>query len=347
MRARRLLVLAALSAAVAALSAGPVSSLPPQASESGHEHAHTHGPDGLDLDPRGRRTAAPGFAVDDALAPSGWQTAPYDGLAPTADQPDVAELATLPQYHAVYLYPSNKPPRYAQFARMFQADARAVSSFLDARYGRSVRWDERAGTDGNRYVDVTVVRSAYNAKQLGSGNQFTYVDRELKRVFGNGAKKYVAWLDAGSRYCGQGHLYQDTRRQAGNSNELRTTAIVYRPYSTTDANSGGFCRGRTLLHEIGHTLGAVQQVAPHAFDGAHCDDDDNDVMCYTSAASFDSGAGQFDYGNDDYWDPGATVAGNPGAGAKLPWWAVNLNKFVCPVAAGSADCAQPNTAPGY
>jgi hypothetical protein len=39
----------------------------------------------------------------------------------------------------------------------------------------------------------------------------------------------------------------------------------------------------------------------------------------------------FDYRNDDYWDP-------PN-GTPLPWWTVNLNRFLCP----DANC---NVAPG-
>ena len=159
------------------------------------------------------------------------------------------------------------------------------------------------------------------------------------RGFTNPNKKYAVWLDAGSSYCGQAHLYQDTRRSPANNNEARTTAIVYRPYSTSDPATGGFCRGRTLLHEVGHNLGALQQVAPNAFDGAHCDDSAEDVMCYESQTSFDSGGPAFDYGGDDYWDPAATPAG----GGKLAWWTANLSRFACP----PSGCANPNTDPGY
>ena len=101
--------------------------------------------------------------------------------------------------------------------------------------------------------------------------------------------------------------------------------------------TGGFCRGRTLRHELGHTMGALQKVAPHAYDGAHCNDSAEDTMCYTSATSFDSGGPSFDYGNDDYWDPVA----NPSLGStrKLGWWTVNRSRFVCAL----TGCANPST----
>ena len=351
-RARLLLVLAALVAAtVASASAVPAQAAPRPTDKHEYEHAHTHGPDGLDLDRRGRKKGPAAFVVDDVLRPP-WNAADHDGVSPaiaTPDSPDVDYVAALPQLHAVYVYPSDAPSRFGQFAAMFQADARQASSFLETKYGRALRWDE-VDRGGTRLLDITVIRSAYKANQLATTNQFNLVRADVEQVFPSSTyphKKFVAWLDSGSQYCGQGELYQDTRRLSGNNNELRTLGIVYRPYAVADATTGGWCRGRTLLHEIGHNLGAVQQVSPRAFDGAHCNDDDNDVMCYTSAATYDSGVAQFDYGTNDYWDPGAQRGSTPFA-QKLNWWAVNLNKFVCPTTpTGHANCWEPNAAPGY
>lgn len=67
-------------------------------------------------------------------------------------------------------------------------------------------------------------------------------------------------------------------------------------------------RGTTALHELMHTLGAVQPCAPHSTPGAHCYDD-VDVMCYDDD---DNGAtypmwnrcspGTIDCGDDTYFD---------------------------------------------
>src|SRR4051812_33367604 len=99
MRPTRVLAAALMLAAAAVIAtagAGPVSSLPDQASPAGHEHAHSHGPDGLNLDPRGRAGRAASFPIDDSLSPSGWQSDPYDGGAPQADKADLPDLAGLP-----------------------------------------------------------------------------------------------------------------------------------------------------------------------------------------------------------------------------------------------------------
>ena len=320
----RVRIFVVLSMVALAALGGTAEGLPDQAAQTAVEH--THGPDGLDLDARGRGkpglAAAPPYAVD-AHAP--WAATEWNATQTSAD---VADPNTLPQFHAIYLYPSNGVNRFAQFAAMIQADARQASDRL-ASYGKAVRWDNRA--DG--LLDITVVRSANNAKRLGGGNQFSVVKNEIAaKGFNKANKKYIVWLDAGSQYCGQGELYQDTRRSSANYNERKTTAIVYRPYPTGDPLTGGFCRGRTAMHEMGHNLGAIQKVAPHAFDGAHCNDSAEDVMCYTSATSTDTGGASFDYGNDDYWDP---------ASGKLGWWTVNLSKYLCPTATNCTSQANP------
>ena len=85
-------------------------------------------------------------------------------------------------------------------------------------------------------------------------------------------------------------------------------------------------------------------------------------MCYsTQSRSTSSGDGQFHYKNDDYWDPGATTSGSPSRLTDKvrdrrgrPFWAVNLNQYVCPLATvvngtvtGTSGCSRPNDNPGY
>lgn len=324
------LALAVVPPALLGGLADDAASLPEPVASAAEER--THGPDGLELyRPRGQVAAAP-YDVDEA-AP--WAPEEWDGALNTADQADLVELPTV---HAVYVYPADKLSRFREFAAMFQADARQATGVLASLYGRGIRFDERLSADATTvYLDITEFKSKYRSGQLGGRDQFKLVAKELAahQEFDDPDKKYAVWLDASSRYCGQANLSHDTQRAAENQNELRTTAIVYRPYDAKNAD-GGFCRGRTLLHELGHNLGALQEVAPNAFDGAHCDDSAEDAMCYTSETSSDTGGPAFDWGNDDYWDPAA--AGGTG---ELGWWAVNLSRFVCP-ASGCADESTPN-----
>ena len=332
-------VLAMLGALIAVPST-TVDALPPQASEQGQRHARTHGPDGTGLEHGRRRgpqkpgVAAAYYSVDNT-AP--WSPGQYDGSAFTTDQPDVT---TEPTFHAFYVYPSDRASRFSTWAAMFQADAKQASDRLGNLYGRGLRFDYRTGG----FLDITVVRSTKTYAELSDYNQFEVVRNELltRGLLSSPNKKYVAWLDAGSSFCGQGEVYGDTRRTSDNYNQQTTFSLVYRPFDPADAD-GGFCRGRTLAHELGHNMGALQPEAPHAFDGAHCDDSAEDVMCYGTPTTPDTGSEAFDYNNDDYWDPAANPA--RGSTATLPWWTVNLSRFVCSTPGCGATPPPPTPPP--
>ena len=358
-----LLALSAVGPALAGPATDPgsghSSSTDPGASAFGRGHLHSHGPDGLELY-RGPRAGSTVVAevVDDTLSSDTWTANTLLPVVAT-DQPD--RYPGLSQVHLVYLHGAEvKQPR-TNLLPMFESDARDAQAFLERRYGRSVRFDERV-LQGVPRLDITTVKSRYRTSQLGTSQQFDLVKKELARVFPDSdspRKKYVAWLDAPSTYCGQGELYGDWHRDKDNWNDLRTTGVVYRPSDPSRPADGGFCRGRTLLHELGHNLGALYGGAPNAFDGAHCNDDKNDAMCYQGevTAGMDSGAqlgsfGEFDYRNDDYWDAGAQVgslnAGTPASGAHLQhlnWWGVNLSRFVCrpSTVGGAPECGSSAT----
>ena len=300
--------------------------LPAVAPAGHHGHDHTHVDPALDRPPTATR-----YDVD-AQAP--WAASEYDGVQFQSDAPD---NTTLPSIHAIYVHPTDAPNRFGQFAAMFQADARQASERFTTLYGRALRLDERLGDNGTPYLDITVVRSTYKAKDLSSSKQFALLMADLRArgLATNPDKKYLVWLDAKSPYCGQAELAQDTVRAPTNRNELSSIAAVYRPWDAKLA-TGGFCRGRSAGHELGHALGALQSVAPNAYDGAHCKDSAEDVMCNIVKGALDTGAPVLDYRQNDYWDPAADPAG--ASSTKLNWWAVNLSRFLCP----STNCNEPN-----
>jgi hypothetical protein len=249
------------------------------------------------------------------------------------------------KYHAVYMIPADGRDRFHSYAGAMQRDAFEASGLLERLYGRAIRLD--MGTScGPQYLDITVVRMTQTTSQLNAetGTEtgvFDSIDNALDNAglptiegydtYDQAAqltKNYVVWYDgpAPGGTCGQGTIYDDPSRADDNLNNLGgKVAAVYR-----DPN-GGFCDSNTVRHEIGHTLGALQRVAPHAFDGMHCNDAAADTMCYPNVPPQRPGGPFFDYHNDDYWDP---PGGNP-----LPWWTVDLNRFLCP----NATC---NVVPG-
>jgi hypothetical protein len=245
------------------------------------------------------------------------------------------------------MIPADAPDRFGQLATGMQTDALQASALLETAYGRAIRFD--MGTScGPQYLDITAVRMPETAAQLrsaastGSGT-FDDVSDALNRAglatiqasdsipqAQARTRNYVVWLDgpAPADTCGQAAIYDDSSRAQDNLNNLGGKVAVVFPNG-----GGGFCSSNAVRHEIGHNLGALQPAAPHAFDGSHCNDAYEDTMCYTNSPQVADGQrGRFfDYRNDDYWDP-------PG-GTPLPWWTVDLNRFLCP----DAGC---NVSPG-
>jgi hypothetical protein len=240
------------------------------------------------------------------------------------------------RYHGVYMLPADAPDRFGSLATAMQTDAFQASSLLESSYGRAIRFD--IGTScGPQYLDISVVRMPETRAQLAvlAGTPAGTFDAVTNALDAAGfetiqptdtiesaaarTRNYLVWLDgpAPAQSCGQATIYDDPSRGPENLNNFGgKAAIVFR-------NGNGFCSSNAARHEIGHNLGALQSVAPHAFDGSHCNDAYEDTMCYPNSplrAGGESGR-FFDYGNDDYW----SLPGSP-----LPWWTVDENRFLCP-----------------
>lgn len=144
---------------------------------------------------------------------------------------------------------------------------------------------------------------------------FRTISSDLKAMgYNRSNEKYVVYYDdRGARLtgvCGQGELALDERDNFANEN-----------------NSGGSyaidydCGGSTILHELGHTLGAVQLNAPFSSGvlwgldeaptvGRHCWEE-RDVMCYADRGPKIPAGGlvtncedrdHFDCRHNDYFD---------------------------------------------
>jgi hypothetical protein len=304
----------------------------------------THGPDPAAVAAGTEAPAVPVRAKRRAaaakLVPSAWC-----GAESAADNL-VNEVDNGPfRYHGVYMVAADAPDRLAALATSMQTDAFQASSLLESSYGRAIRFD--IGTScGPQYLDISVVRLPETSAEMAAlartpTGTFDAVTRALDaagfqtiqpsdtiEAAAARTRNYLVWLDAPApaSSCGQATIYDDPSRGPDNLNNLGgKAAIVFR-------NGEGFCSSNAVRHEIGHNLGGLQSVAPHAFDGSHCNDAYEDTMCYPNSPLRGSGQrGQFfDYGNDDYW----SLPGSP-----LPWWTVDENRFLCP----DASC---NVVPG-
>jgi len=309
----------------------------------------THGPDPSAI-AAGTESAVAPAALGKRVAklvPSAW-CGTEAGSDDTVNEVDNGPY----RYHAVYMIPADGKDRFQSLATGMQNDAFQASALLETSYGRAIRFD--IGTScGPQYLDISVVRMPQTSAQLAAaartGNgTFDAVSSALDAAgfttiqptdsvadAAERTRNYLVWLDgpAPSGSCGQAAIYDDPSRSPDNLNNFGgKAAVVFR-------NGDGFCSSNAARHEMGHNLGALQPVAPHAFDGSHCDDAYEDTMCYSNSpevADGDRGT-FFDYGNDDYWSL---------PGKALPWWTVDENRFLCPDAscnvvagAGSADPA--------
>lgn len=152
-----------------------------------------------------------------------------------------------------------------------------------------------------------VVHTAVLPTSVAS-DSWTSVFRDVRAAgFTNSRVKYVVFYDQSiNSYSGMADMSWDDRLAADNG-ALRgmiglVTAMSY----------------RIVMHELSHTMGAVQNSAPHSSGAAHCTDG-SDVMCYgdggPNSSQFTTSAcpemHAFDCNHDDYFHA------NPPAGNYL------------------------------
>jgi len=149
-------------------------------------------------------------------------------------------------------------------------------------------------------------------------DSFSNTITELKAQGYNRAdRKYLVWTDA-NVLCGVGSVYSDTRPGLNNINNGYAAM-----FARVDAACWDYAEG----HELMHTLGSVQQSAPHATANGHCWDEP-DEMCYDDDGSGPATmqtlcAGRngslFDCNHDDYFYAGVPPVSN--------WLATHWNTF--------------------
>jgi hypothetical protein len=206
----------------------------------------------------------------------------------------------------------------------------------DPDSAKPVVWDLRGpplGADGT-YTFAEVVNALRKANMFSSD------------------RVYVVFVDhlATYPYGGQATVRADDRAAASNLNNVGPSYAMIDAQKQAWSHRGLFMGG---LHELLHTLGAVQCSAPHSscprreLGHFHCWDG-TDVMCYDDGGSYYAGpdgisgtaddrtvsgvcaprtdAEQIDCGRDDYFNV------NPDAGSYLAThWNVTHSSFVTPL----------------
>jgi hypothetical protein len=172
---------------------------------------------------------------------------------------------------AIYARSPLASDRYASFLASFrqwaaEADQATWLSAAETGGGRHVRWV----TDSACQLQVA------QATLTPAGEaSFDQMRTDLQLLgFNRPDRKYLVWVDAAVGICGLGEVYADQRPTSDNPNNTGPM------YARVDAP----CWHYAELHEITHTLGAVQPDSPHHSAARHCTDE-ADVMCYDDDAS--------------------------------------------------------------
>ncbi len=252
----------------------------------------THGPD----------PAPPGLSVKRSVAPLRAATAAPSALA-------VCEGDGVSGRRVEVLYVRGSTSRYQQYLETF----RQLSEQVDVIFNESAR-----ATGGERHVryvtenvggqcrpvvrDVQIPDSALNA------NDWAPLLNAVKAAgYTRTDRKYLQFVDA-NVYCGIGGFAGDTRKSDANRSN---TGPEY-----ARADNGCWSAG-VAAHELGHTLGAVNNNSPNASGAAHCVDE-YDVMCYKDGPSVvlrylcpQAHDQRLDCNHDDYYHT------NPPAGSYL------------------------------
>jgi hypothetical protein len=173
-------------------------------------------------------------------------------------------------------------------------------------------------TDAN--CNLSVQRVVVSAAAAADFATMVYEMRE-QMGFNNPSRKYLVWMDA-STYCGIAQVYPDDSPGQDNGNNGRFAMFARVDRGCWDVTYS------TALHELMHTLGGVQQSAPHGTSRYHCTDDD-DRLCYSDGSgvtmTFPCAGNEayLDCNHDDCFHP------NPPAGSYLAsHWNVANSSFL-------------------
>jgi hypothetical protein len=200
-----------------------------------------------------------------------------------------------PRVQLVYARPPGAPDRYETFATSFQTWA----AEMDATVKLSA--DQTGGVRRIRFVHnasctPTISRVVVPAENFGLQIRALHGDRMDRR--------YMVWMDA-TEYCGVGESFQDDQPGWRNGNNAGPGSLVAR----VDSGCWGIPGALAETHELFHTLGAVQNSAPHSTKAGHCFDE-IDRMCGWDGSGAalvtacpDGREDLLDCNHDDYFHP--------------------------------------------
>lgn len=244
--------------------------------------------------------------------------APVTAAATSPSVPCEGDGSSGYRVQAMYVVEAGRANRFAALESSIQLWAAGVDDVVNRSAAltggvRNVRYvtESSGGTCVAEVLNVTVpagATSSFNAT-ISAVQALGYTDP---------ARKYMMWTDA-NVLCGIASLYPNDGETQANPNNGS-----YPQYARIDSGCWGFGDGArdhsVEAHELLHTIGGVQNSAPHSTRAGHCWDE-SDTMCYADGGGFPmrqicalERGYFFDCNSDDYYstypDPGSYLDGH-------------------------------------
>jgi hypothetical protein len=232
-------------------------------------------------------------------APSAGQMKAANGAAAAASYPNApcakdagGYVDTYQRIRVMYGYPSDTSYNANHAAQI--ANWLGIADYYLARRGGSQHYRFFCGVNSSGYAFVRI--RIVKLLPIGSDGAYTYSDLVnslyYQTAYGlgstnyrNGYHDYAVFVDnlgTSYPYGGQSNVYHDSR-WSPTQNQNNSTA--YLKYSLINLYAGDDYTAQSFMHETGHSLGAVQDDAPHSSKAFHCYDE-YDTMCYNDGGPY-------------------------------------------------------------
>lgn len=170
---------------------------------------------------------------------------------------------------AVYAHAADVANRYAQVQPLIRQGVADLQTMIMASA------EATGGTRSARFVtDAACEPTVLNVTLSAAGDDSfkATIDEMVAKGYDESNRHYLIWMDA-TLLCGIGEWIPVDDPGQGNPNNGTYSRSLF---GRTDV---ACWEGTTVVHELFHTLGAVQYTAPNSNDAGHCTDD-HDIMCY-------------------------------------------------------------------
>jgi hypothetical protein len=252
------------------------------------------------------------------------------GTKSTTDQTVNATDDGAPKFKFYYVNAADQPDRFSEVADLLQKSISAAHSYLLNVTGATRTIAIDTGTScGSLYVDITALTLPNNLASYQTAGQpdWTTLMDDLETLTGaiTGPPRHHVYLldqfEDATHMSGRGYRFGDDG--PGESNLNNSDGLIAAAATSSGAIDEWVSASlpALLLHEMTHTMGAVQESAPHSTSAGHCTDG-FDVMCYDDGSPEGSGysadvctvdgisgiGAPYDCNKDDYFNPAPAPA---------------------------------------